>query len=100
MWKDVELPDGAAYTAAWSIADTGSLSPFSNAYGDLRSPWNNNPSTHISRCNTTYGVSKEVLPSCDVMETCYESSSLSAVRTHTMMRTHIHIHFTHTHTNI
>jgi hypothetical protein len=36
------MPDGDEYHE-WSISETGSLNPYVNAYGHMRSPWNNNP---------------------------------------------------------
>jgi hypothetical protein len=39
-----QVPDGSAFVSSWSIAKEGSLNPYVNAYGHLRSPWNNNPS--------------------------------------------------------
>lgn len=42
IWGFTPILDGSAYND-WDIAAEGSLNPFVNAYGDLRSPWNNNP---------------------------------------------------------
>ena len=61
----------------WDIQKTGSLNPYVNAYGLMRSPWNNNPSPYIGRHNTTYGVATTTMPDCGVMSSCYGSKSLS-----------------------
>lgn len=42
-WDGVFVPDGTSYIDGWNSNST-SLNPYVNAYGDLRSPWNNNPS--------------------------------------------------------
>ena len=79
-WATVTTPDGSAYAESWDIASTGSLNPFTNGYSDFRSPWNNNPSSHICRVNTTYGASADFgLVACSAMSDCYSSTSLSDV---------------------
>ena len=79
LWAGVKLPDGAAYKTKWSVQKTGSLNPFVNGYGLMRSPWNNNPSPYIGRHNLTYGITTTKMPDCAVMSSCYASKSLSGM---------------------
>lgn len=80
LFSGISLPDGSAYNE-WSITETGTLNPFVNAYGDLRSPWNNNPSKMIGRHNLTYGASLfQTVPTCTALSSCFSSTSLSDVR--------------------
>ena len=81
LWDGVEVVDGTSYGEDWDIASTGSINPFSNAYGQLRSPWNNNNNTLISRMSTTYGMTQySAMPTCSVLQDCFSSSSMSDVR--------------------
>ena len=57
MWEGIEMPDGSDYMT-WSIPDSGSLNPFVNGYGHMRSPWNNNPSPFIGRHNQVSMIDK------------------------------------------
>lgn len=76
FWQDVKTPSAAKYT--WSIKDTGSLNPFRNAYGAMRSPWNNNPSPYIGRHNTTYDMTQySSVPSCSSLQPCFQSDSIA-----------------------
>lgn len=81
-WSETQLPDGTPYKD-WSIAETGTLNPLVNGYGYLRSPWNNNPSPYIGRCNTSYGTESSGTAlgraSCDAISSCYASTSLAAM---------------------
>ena len=79
LWAGVRLPDGSAYKEKWNIPKTGSLNPFVNGYGVMRSPWNNNPSPYIGRHNLTYGITTTKMPNCAVMSSCYGSKSLSGI---------------------
>ena len=79
LWAGVKLPDGSAYKDKWNIPKTGSLNPFVNGYGVMRSPWNNNPSPYIGRHNLTYGITTTKMPNCAVMSSCYGSKSLSGI---------------------
>jgi len=77
MWSKINIPDGSSYTN-WDISSSGSLNPFVNSYGQLRSPWNNNPSQKITRYNSTYGSSTySSTPACFTLNKCYSSSKLS-----------------------
>ena len=79
LWAGVKLPDGNSYKEKWNILKTGSLNPFVNGYGVMRSPWNNNPSPYIGRHNLTYGITTTKMPNCAVMSSCYGSKSLSGI---------------------
>lgn len=79
FWANVKFPSGAAYSK-WNIKTSQSLNPFVNAYGYLRSPWNNNPVEGICRSNSTYGYTMaNSLPSCDVFKSCFQSKTLAEV---------------------
>ena len=81
-WSEITLPDGTPYKD-WSIAETGTLNPFVNGYGYMRSPWNNNPSPYLGRCNTSYGTESSGTAlgraACDAISSCYASTSLAAM---------------------
>jgi hypothetical protein len=83
-WKDATLPDGSSYSS-WDIKSEKSLNPFVNAYGVMRSPWNNNPSHYIGRHNSTYGHNADVMPDCAAMASCYASDSYAKVIHYTAM---------------
>ena len=79
MWEGITMPDGNQYKE-WDVAATGTLNPFVNAYGVMRSPWNNNPSPYIGRHNATYSVQQySQFPTCSVMRNCFLSESLAEV---------------------
>jgi hypothetical protein len=81
IWQGIGVGDADQYSAKWDQSSTGSMNPFSNAYGMLRSPWNNNPSRLIGRSNTTYGMSQyQTMPTCSTLKACFESDSLADVR--------------------
>ena len=61
----------------WSIADENSLQPYVNAYGDLRSPWNNNPSINLGRYNMSYHSSAMNVPGCDSVNDGYHLNTLA-----------------------
>ena len=79
IWNDVKLPNGKSYKKKWNMKETGSLNPFVNGYGLMRSPWNNNPSPYIGRHNLTYGISTTTMPNCQIMSNCYNSKSLEGI---------------------
>ena len=86
-WSTVEFPAGEEYVD-WDISSKGTLNPFVNAYGVLRSPWNNNPAKGLCRSNATYGnVVGNSLPSCDVFKLCFQSTTLSEVGNYTYSMT-------------
>ncbi len=92
LWSYMDMPDGSDYTD-WSIADEGSLNPYINAYGVMRTPWNNNAVTSIGRYNFTYGsfVSDNLgRPTCSTMSDCYNSSTLSDVTPPSLRHTSTH----------
>ena len=43
-WAGLAMPNGSADLEDWDLSTMKSLNPFVNAYGHMRSPWNNNPS--------------------------------------------------------
>lgn len=77
FWSTVTTPSAEKYST-WSIKDTASLNPYRNAYGAMRSPWNNNPSPYIGRHNTTYDNSQySSAPSCSSLQDCFQSDGIS-----------------------
>jgi hypothetical protein len=78
-WSGLKMPSAAKYSD-WSIKDEGSLNPFTNAYGLMRGPWNNNPSMKLGRHNTTFGKSSySTMPSCSSLQDCFLSTSFADV---------------------
>lgn len=79
-WDSLQISSGSDYLN-WDMSSTGTLNPFVNAYGDLRSPWNSNPSTYVGRWNLTYsGDGFSTFPSCSDAYTTFVNTSLSFVR--------------------
>lgn len=79
-FSGIVTPDGTKYARKWSQKDSGSMNPFSNPYGFMRTPWNLNPSPYFGRRNLTFDtVSYTALPGCGKMEACYDSDTLSDV---------------------
>lgn len=77
FWANTKVLDGTKYRN-WDISKEGSLNPFVNAYGAMRSPWNNNPTSGIGRRNTTYGKSQyPSVPSCSSLRACFQEKSLA-----------------------
>jgi len=79
FWSEIKFPDGEKYASNWDIGATGSLNPHVNAYGLLRSPWNNNPSPYLGRRNSTYGVRRSFLPTCKDFKRCFQKKTLTEV---------------------
>lgn len=78
-WDGIVVPNGTAYLD-WNISATGSFNPYVNGYGQLRSPWNNNPNPLIARDPFLYNTTAfTYFPSCDALYDCYLSSSLADV---------------------
>lgn len=91
-WVGVEVPDGDPYTE-WSISDTGSLNPYVNAFGHMRSPWNNNPIQLIGRHNQTYDMTQyDTMPSCSTLQSCYKSTTLADINDCSNGATHGPVH--------
>lgn len=79
FWGDVKMPSGDKYST-WDMAATGTLNPFVNPYGLMRSPWNKNPSPYMGRCNATYGMTQySSMPSCKDLRSCFFSRSVEKV---------------------
>lgn len=77
FWSTVTVPSGKDYMDAWDIAEKGSLNPYVNGYGQLRSPWNNNPNDCIGRSGSVYGLDENGFPQCNTFLSCYASESYS-----------------------
>ena len=78
VFANISVPSGSNYMD-WDIQSTGSLNPFVNAYGYLRSPWNNNPTPLLSRYDHVYGTSTVSIPTCSEVSNCYKSNTLAKV---------------------
>lgn len=92
-WSTIEFPSSEKYVNSWSMKETGSLNPFTNSFGYLRSPWNYNPSPFIGRKNMTYNRSQyRSFPSCDSLRRCFQSDSLSQLHDCTNGETHGPVH--------
>ena len=91
-WDGVKVPDGTQYKD-WSISKTGTLNPYVNAYGHMRSPWNNNPFQEIARHNMTYSMTQyETMPTCSTLQSCFKSSSLADINECSNGATHGPVH--------
>ena len=77
-WAGLEVPVSTQTT--WNIQEEGILNPLTNAYGQLRAPWNENPSAKVARASTTYGFSEFTnLPSCESFSTYYQSNKIAMI---------------------
>lgn len=91
-WDDLLVPNGDAYTE-WNIHDTGSLNPYVNGFGHMRSPWNNNPFQQLGRHNKTYSMTQyETMPDCSVLQSCFKSTSLADLNDCSNGQTHGPVH--------
>ena len=92
IWANIQVPDGSPYTS-WSIPNTGSLNPYVNAFGHMRSPWNNNPNREIGRHNQTYGMTQYgSMPTCQTLQSCFQSDSLADINDCSNGATHGPVH--------
>ena len=90
-FADALLPDGSKYD--WNISAEGSLNPFQNAYGAMRSPWNNNPTKVIGRSNLTYGEATAMsFPNCVTMYDCYSKDTMAEMNDCLNGNTHGPVH--------
>ena len=72
----LEVPDGEDYQE-WDISSTGTLNPLVNAYGQLRTPWNQKDDKFVGREAYTYGKTRyDTFPGCSTAETFYDTESL------------------------
>ena len=77
-WAGIEVPMADEnLLQSWDVAKEGILNPYSNAYGHIRSPWNQNPSKLMGRAMDTYGYKQfTTFPTCDVFSYYYKTESL------------------------
>ena len=91
-WDSLLVPDGDAYTE-WSIQETGSLNPYVNGFGHMRSPWNNNPFQQLGRHNKTYSMTQyETMPDCSILQSCFKSDTLADLNDCSNGETHGPVH--------
>ena len=91
-WDELLVPDGDTYSE-WSILDTGSLNPYVNGFGHMRSPWNNNPFQQLGRHNKTYSMTQyETMPECSVLQSCFKSTTLADLNDCSNGQTHGPVH--------
>ena len=91
-WAELLVPDGDTYSE-WSIVDTGSLNPYVNGFGHMRSPWNNNPFQQLGRHNKTYSMTQyETMPDCSVLQSCFKSTTLADLNDCSNGQTHGPVH--------
>jgi hypothetical protein len=81
QWAGIEVPMASEDVFNnWDVEKEGILNPYSNAYGQLRSPWNENPSKLMGRSMDTYGYTGFTLfPTCDVFSYYYKTDSLGVM---------------------
>lgn len=91
IWTELTMPSGEQYTE-WDITNSGSLNPYRNAYGIMRSPWNNNPSLYLGRHNDTYKHLGWTMPSCSEFQSCFQQTSLSEINSCVNGYTHGPVH--------
>jgi phage-related protein len=64
-----------------------------NAYGHMRSPWNNNPSAYVGRSGSVHGNSATFsMPSCAVFSDCFNHDTLSDINNCMNGATHGPVH--------
>jgi hypothetical protein len=91
-WDSLLVPDGDDYSE-WSIQDTGSLNPYVNGFGHMRSPWNNNPFQELGRHNKTYSMTQyETMPDCSILQSCFKSDTLADLNDCSNGETHGPVH--------
>jgi hypothetical protein len=78
-WAGVRMPMAGSYAKDWDQATEKSLNPFTNSFGIMRSPWNNNPSMKLGRHNETYDTVLMKMPDCGFLSGCFHSKSLTEV---------------------
>lgn len=78
MWTDLKMPDGSPYLE-WDSVSTKTLNPFVNAYGTMRSPWNQNDVSYVGRKNLTYGYQQWTMPACYELRSCFQEDSLAGI---------------------
>lgn len=88
VWSTVKVPSGDSYQN-WDVKSSGSLNPYINAYNQLRSPWNNNPSLYMGRSNTTYGeASYSSYPTCSSLYEAFNTTTLKELNYYLNGQTH------------
>ncbi len=91
-WDGLLVPDGDDYTE-WNIVETGSLNPYVNGFGHMRSPWNNNPFQEVGRHNKTYSMTQyDTMPTCSTLQSCFKSTSLADMNDCSNGETHGPVH--------
>ena len=64
-----------------------------NAYGHMRSPWNNNPSAAVGRCESVHGNANAfTIPSCSVFSECFNHDTLAFINNCMNGATHGPVH--------
>eukprot|EP01038_Epipyxis_sp_PR26KG_P004340 gene4340-6143_t len=77
FWETVKIPSAASYQE-WDVAAEKSLNPFTNAFGVMRSSWNNNPTEYIGRYNYSFG-SNMPFPTCSTLKGGFKVSSMASM---------------------
>ena len=91
-WDGLMVPNGDPYIE-WNIQDTGSLNPYVNGFGYMRSPWNNNPFQQLGRHNKTYSMTQyETMPDCSILQSCFKSTTLADLNDCSNGETHGPVH--------
>jgi len=93
LFKSHHVTEGRWADLAINTDATG-MSPVTNAYGMLRSPWNLNDSPYVTRFNKVVGDSYfgGDLPSCSAVKSCFDSTSLADMNVCLNGQTHGPIH--------
>ena len=91
-WAFTPIANGTDYANSNSSTWGSSLNPMVNAYGQLRTPWNNNPSPFLGRHNTTNGANMFTIPGCSLFSDCYASTTVADMNACLNGNTHGPVH--------
>ena len=75
---------------AWTpvTVNNGNKSMFTNGYGMMRAPWNNNRASYVTRSNTSYGFEITDMPGCASHHNVLQYTNFSDFGFHIMYNPH------------
>jgi len=93
---DPSSDDHEITTGRWanlSVATPSDGFDIYNSYGQLRSPWNNNPTSYVGRSGSIHGDSTAFsIPGCSVFSECFNHDSLAMINNCINGATHGPVH--------
>jgi hypothetical protein len=79
LWAFLPVVTESKYLELDEAEWGSSQNPFKNAYGQLRTAWNNNPSKFVGRHNLTHGVNEFGFPDCLDFSNCYSADAVAVM---------------------